>query len=287
MLQLVLPVGIGDVKGLGEAVAEVVAGAALQGHAVVHHGLDGIGGLGPGELLLLGLLAHHRGDGQSLPVEVLVHLQNGEGELLGLLGGLVHGVALLPQKFRGAQEGPGGLFPAHHAAPLVVQLGQVPVGVDNLLIVLAEQSLAGGAHKQALGQLLAAALGDHGALGGKALHVVLFLLQQAFGDEHGHVHVLHAQLFKAPVQVRLHVFPQGIAVGLDDHAALHAGIVHQLGLFHHVGVPLGEVFLHGGDVLHHLFLLCHKKQVLSGRFRFFVHYIGMPRFLQGKTGVPL
>ena len=53
--RLVVLAGEGDVKGLGEAVAEVVAGAGLEGLAVVHHALDGVGRLGAGELLLVGL----------------------------------------------------------------------------------------------------------------------------------------------------------------------------------------------------------------------------------------
>ena len=70
MMQLVVAAGKGDVVSLAELVAKVVAGAALQGLAVLHHGLDGIGGLGTGKLFLVGLAALHHGDGQILPPAV-------------------------------------------------------------------------------------------------------------------------------------------------------------------------------------------------------------------------
>ena len=53
--ELVLLIREGDAEGLREAVAEIVARAGLEGLAVVHHALDGVGVLGPGELLLIGL----------------------------------------------------------------------------------------------------------------------------------------------------------------------------------------------------------------------------------------
>ena len=57
ILQFVVPTGEGYVIGAGELVAKVVAGARLEGLAVLHHGLDGVGGFGAGELFLVGLAA--------------------------------------------------------------------------------------------------------------------------------------------------------------------------------------------------------------------------------------
>ena len=182
----------------------------------------------------------------------------------GLFLGGVHGVALLPQELPVAQEGAAGLLPAQDGAPLVVQLGQVPVGVDDVLIVLAEQGLGGGADAVALLQLLAAAVGHPGALGGEALHVVLLLLEQALGDEHGQIHVLVAGLLELLVQGVLDVLPDGVAVGAVDEHALDGGVVDELRLPAHVGVPLGEVHLHVGDLLHLLLVgvLSHVVSVL-------------------------
>lgn len=64
MMQLVVAAGKGDIVSLAELVAKVVAGAALQRLAVLHHGFDGVGGLGTGKLFLVGLAALHHGDRQ-------------------------------------------------------------------------------------------------------------------------------------------------------------------------------------------------------------------------------
>ena len=159
-----------------------------------------------------------------------------------------------------AQEGAAGLLPAQDGAPLVIQLGQVPVGVDDVFIVLAEQGLAGGTDAVALLQLFAAAHGDPGALGGKALHMVLLLLEQGLGDEHGQVYVLVPGLLELLVQGVLDVLPDGVAIGAIDEHTLDGGVVDELCLLAHVGVPLGKVHLHVGDLLHLLLVgvLSHK-----------------------------
>ena len=162
-----------------------------------------------------------------------------------------------------AQEGAAGLLPAQDRAPLVVQLGQVPVGVDNVFIVLTEQGFRGGTDAVALLQLLAAAVGDPGALRGKALHMVLLLLEQGLGDQHGQIHVLVAGLLEPTVHLPLDVLPDGIAIGAVDEHALDGGVVDQFRLLAHVGVPLGEVHLHVGDLLHLLLLVIgHSRSVL-------------------------
>ena len=168
----------------------------------------------------------------------------------------MHGVSLLPQELGCPQEGAGGLFPAYHIAPLVVQLGQVAVGLDDILVVLAEQRLGCGADDQALGELILPADGDDGAFRREALHMILFLLEQAFRNEHGHIHILMSQCLEACVEILLYVFPDGVSVRADDHTAAHAGVVNQFGFFDHVGIPLSEVGIHGGDLLYHFFF-CH------------------------------
>ena len=253
---LVVLVGVGDIKGPGEAVAEIVGGAGLEGLPVVHHALDGIGGLGAVELLLVGLLAPGDGHGQHVFTEVGVDVQHLPGEVLGFLRSGVHGVAFLPQKLPVTQEGPGGLLPAQHAAPLVVLQGQIPVGLDDLGEVIAEQGLRGGTDAVALLQLLAAAHGDPGAFGSKAFHMVLLLLQQAFRNQQGHIDVLHAHFLEFLVQDVLDIFPDGVAIGPVDEHALDGRIVNQLGFFAHISEPLSKIHLHIGDLLDLLFF-CH------------------------------
>ena len=253
---LVVLVGKGNVKSLGKAVAKVVGSTGLQSLSVVHHALDGVGSFGTVELLFVGLLTPGDRHGQHVLTEVGVDVQHLLGESLGFLGSGVHGVAFLPQKFPVTQERTGGLFPAQHAAPLVVLHGQIPVGLNHLGEMLTEQGFRGGTDAVALFQLLAAAHGNPGALRSEAFHMVLFLLQQAFGNQHGHVDILHAHLLELLVHDVLDILPDGVAIGTVNKHTLDGRVVNQLGFFAHVGKPLGKVYLHVGDLLDLLFF-CH------------------------------
>ena len=116
--------------------------------------------------------------------------------------------------------------------------------MDNVGIMLAEQRFTGGPHAQALLQLFLAAHGDPRHLRGKALYMVFFLLQQALGDEHGHIDILVTGRFEHAVEDMLDIFPDGVAVGTNDHTAADAAVIDQLRLFDHIGVPLGKIVLH-------------------------------------------
>ena len=63
-----------DAEGPGEVLAQLVAGAHLQGLAVAHHGLTGQGVGGTGEALLGDLAPDVHGQGQHVDHEVAVHL---------------------------------------------------------------------------------------------------------------------------------------------------------------------------------------------------------------------
>jgi hypothetical protein len=60
-----------------------------------------------------------------------------------------------------------------------------------------------------------------------------------------------AAFLEHPVELIAHVFPNGKAVGPDDHAAPHGRVVGQLGLFHDIEVPLGIIFPSTGYFLGH------------------------------------
>ena len=261
VLQLVVPAGKGHVIGPGELVAKVVAGAGLEGLAVLHHGFDGVGGFGAGELFLLSLAAGDHGDGQSVPAEVHIAVQLLFSLGDGFLSGLMDGVAFLPPEFTAAEEGAGGLFPADDAAPLVVQHGQLTPGVEHMCPVVTEHSLGSGADGQPFFQRIGTAGGDPSHFGSEAVDQLAFLFQQAFGDEQGHGHVHVTGLLKHPVHDVDHVLPDGVAIGAHDHEALDAGVVHHLRLQADVRIPLGKVFLHGGDLFDlFLILFCHSAQ---------------------------
>ena len=235
-----------------------MAGAALQGLTVLHHGFDGVGGFGTGKLFLIGLAALDNRDGEILLADVCVAVQLLLGLSLSLSGGLVDGVTLLPPELTAAQEGTGGLLPAHDAAPLVVLHRQLAVAVQHAGPMVAEHGLAGGADGEALFQLVRAAHRDPRHLRREAIDQLAFLLQQALRDQDGHGHVLMAGGLEAGIHVLLDQLPDGLTIGAQDDEALHAGILDQLCLDADVGIPLCEVLLLTGDRLHEfLVVFCH------------------------------
>ncbi len=99
-------------------------------------------------------------------------------------------------------------------------------------------------------------MGDHGALLGKAGHVFRFPAEEALGDEQREIGVLHAGFLEHAVQDVLHLLPDGIAVGFDDHAAANGGLLCQIGLDYQVVIPLGIIVGAFG------YLFCHDSYLL-------------------------
>lgn len=95
------------------------------------------------------------------------------------------GVSFLPEKFAGAQEGPGGLFPAHDVAPLIDFQGQVTVRLNPFGIHRADDGLGRGTDGKRLGQLFPARHRDDGHFGRKALDVFRFLGEKLIGMSRG------------------------------------------------------------------------------------------------------
>ena len=156
----------------------------------------------------------------------------------------MHGVSLLPQELRGAEEGAGGLFPSYDVTPLIIKLRKVAVGMNNTLIVLAEKCLRGRTNYKSLGKSVLPAYGYDRALGRKSRNVILFLLKQGFGNKHWHINVLVSELFKSRVKIVLNILPNSVSVRTDHHTALYARIVYQLRLFYYVRIPLRKINVH-------------------------------------------
>ena len=102
--------------------------------------------------------------------------------------GFVHGVAFLPEEFRGAQEQARAHFPAHDIGPLVDQDRQIAVGLHPLRVARADDCLGRWPNDQRLGQRtgrhhfpigiqLQPVMSDDGAFLGEAFDVLRFLLQ--------------------------------------------------------------------------------------------------------------
>ena len=118
--------------------------------------------------------------------------------------------------------------------------------------MVAEHGLGRRAEGQTLLELFAAAHCDPGDLRREAVDELAFFFQQAFGDQDGHRHVLMAGLFELGVHDALDVLPDRVAVRAQDRKALDRRILDQLGLAADIGVPLGKIDLHIGDLLHFL-----------------------------------
>ena len=151
------------------------------------------------------------------------------------------------------------LLPPHHAAPLVIQHGQIPPGVHHAAPVLTEQRLRRRPDAQPLFQILTAPHRHPRALRRKALHVVFLLLQEGFRDEQGHGYVGVSGFLELPVHLPLDVLPNRVAVGPENEHSLYAGVADQFRLDAYVRVPLGEILFHVGNGLDLPFLFCHSS----------------------------
>ena len=150
-------------------------------------------------------------------------------------------VTFLPQEFGRAQERPRAKFPSHHVRPLVHEHGQVAIALDQVAVDGADHRLGGGPDREALGELVGAAVGDPGDLRAEPFDVLGLGLEEALGDEQRHVDVLVARLLDPPVERVAHVLPQREAIRADDDATPDGRIGRKLGVADDVEIPLAEI----------------------------------------------
>jgi len=152
-------------------------------------------------------------------------------------------VAFLPKELGGAKEHAGAQLPAHHVGPLVQEQRQVAIALDPFGEEVADDGFRSRTDHVRLFKLLAARDGDDSEFGGEAFHMLGLFFEEAFRNEEREVGVLMAGGLEAGVEFSLQIFPNGIAVGFDDHAAFH-----DLGRFGHVALENG-VLIPGGEIL--------------------------------------
>ena len=241
-----------DVAGACEVLPEEVRGAGLERFAVLHHGLDAKGVLGPGEAFAVGLAAFDDGHGHVVLGEVGVNVEHAVCFLARLRCGGVDGVAFLPEELGGAQEEPCAHFPAHDVGPLVDEDGEVAVGLHPLGVGFADDGLGGGAHDEGFLELAGgdepavragfeARVGDDGALFCKPFHVRGLLLDVAAGDEEREVGIGVPRGLEHGVERPLDVFPKRVAPRFDDHAAAHGAVLGEVGGLDNLLIPLRVV----------------------------------------------
>ena len=245
-----------DIEGLGKVLSQKMRGAGLQGFSILHKCLYTVCFEGPGESFAFSLYSPDHGDGQNFFQEFCVNAKHGLCFLngFGLCG--MRRVSLLPEEFCGPQEQTGTHLPANHIRPLIDENGEIPVTLDPIAIGVPNDGLRGGANDQFFLQacilidhhsrtilcILQAVVGHHGAFFGKALYVIGFFAEVAFGNEYGEVGILMSGLFEPSVQVGLHGFPYRIPIGLDDHAAADTGVLSKICLDDQIVVPLRIIF---------------------------------------------
>ncbi len=154
-------------------------------------------------------------------------------------------VALLPEEFSGAEEHARAHLPAHNVGPLVAEYGQIAVTVYPVAVgapyycfrcrthykFLFEARVRIYNHSASVRIVFQTIMGHYGALFGKAFHMFGFTL---------------------------HFFPDGVAVGLDDHASSHRRLFGKVGFYNEVVVPLRIVVGSLGEVFE---FCCHFRML--------------------------
>ena len=277
VFELALLVDVLHVERLGEVLAQEVRRTALQRLAVLHQRLDGERVLGARETLVGRLVAHDHGQRHPLLGEFLVNADHLFGLLDSLLARGVRRVALLPQELGRTQEQARAHLPAHDVGPLVAEDRQVAVGLNPVLIGVPDDRLRRRAHDQllfelgvgidhdalALGIVLQTVVRHHGALLGKSLDMVGLLREEGFGDEEREIGVLVSRILEHLVQRSLHLLPDGVAVGFDDHTSADGGVLRKSRLHDQVVIPLRVVLVGLREIFQ---FLCHISKSLILRF---------------------
>src|SRR6266496_3070792 len=236
---LTLPIGVQvlDIEALCKVRAQVVAGTGLQRLAITHQRLNGISPQGARELFILALATRQHRDGSIFLSEGAVNFEHQTRTLLGLLKSTMGSVTFLPQEFGGTQEQRRTFLPAHHIIPLIDQDRQITIALDPFRIAMTNDRLAGRTNSKRLFEFLAATTRHPCDFGGETLDVLGFALQETAWDKQWEVSIDNVSLFKTPVQVLLDVFPDGIAVRTNNHAATYGRVIGQFSLAYYLVVP--------------------------------------------------
>ena len=156
---------------------------------------------------------------------------------------------LLPQELGRAQEEPSAQLPADDVVPEVHEQRQIAIRLDRVLHDLGDDGLAGGPDGQRLSELVAAGMGHPRDLRIEALDVIGLRVEQRPRHEQREVDVVVPGPLDVAVELVAHRFPDGEAVGTDDHAATDRRVIGQLCLEDDIVVPAGEILRLTGEVV--------------------------------------
>ena len=181
-------------------------------------------------------------------------------------------VAFLPEKLGGAEKEAGTHFPAHDIGPLVEKDREVAPGFHPAGVGGTDDSLGSRAHNKRLGEFprwhefaiaeFKPVMRHHRTFLGEAFHMGGFFFQVAEWNEEREIGVLVAGGLEHSVQHGLHTLPQGVAPGLDDHAAPHLGVFGQIRSADDLLIPFRKILFPPRRDGRLLFII-HERQ---GRF---------------------
>ena len=172
-------------------------------------------------------------------------------------------MTFLPEEFTCTKERTCCFFPSYNGAPLVIELREVAIGLDNIGKMLAEKSFGCRTNAKLFRKRFASAECYPCNFGSKAFDVVFFLLEKRFGNEERHINVLYAVFLELCVKNLLNVFPDSIAIGANYHTSFYAGIVYKVCFLTDIRVPFGKVFIHRSNVTDKFLIVFHERDILS------------------------
>ena len=167
-------------------------------------------------------------------------------------------MTLLPKELRGSEEQTSSHFPSNDVAPLIDEQRQIAIGLNPIPIGIPDDRFRRRTDDKRLFEFGSAGVSNDSHFRGKSFDVFGFFLQEAFRYEHREICVHMAGFLEHPIQRLLHLFPDGIAVGADDHATLNWRVIREFCCGNHIGIPPGVVLTALGDLC-----LGHNQAIIA------------------------
>ena len=200
------------------------------------------------EFLPFRLQTFNNGDRHEVLGKTTVYAQHAKGFLFSVLIGCVRSVTFLPKELGRAKEQARAHLPSNDVTPLIEEQGKIAVRLDPVLVRIPDDCFGCRPDDQRFFEFLTAGVRHDGYLRREPLNVFGFLLEKAFGNQHWEIGILMPRLLEHPIESLLHLFPNGVAVWPDDHAALDRRIIRQFGRSNHIRVPSRVVFAALGNL---------------------------------------
>mmetsp|Transcript_7354 Transcript_7354/g.13573 ORF Transcript_7354/g.13573 Transcript_7354/m.13573 type:complete len:268 (-) Transcript_7354:128-931(-) len=197
----------------------------------------------PRKLFFLRLSTLHDWHCKELFVHLRVQIKNIKHFVVSFCFCCKSGVTLLPKEFSASYKRSWVLeLPANDVTPLIQTHWQVSVAADPGCVKGVHDSLTCWTDRNRNLQVCLARLCYPGNLRSKVLHVVLLLVQDILGDEHGEVAVVNAKQLDLGIKPLVDMIPDVVGPGPKNVAAGDLVITNHLTLCADLRVPVTEFF---------------------------------------------